>query len=58
MLVEDNNGEAVTALWSLAVVHKHPLRAGEAISCVMITGCCSSHSHRQRDRQMEVDFEG
>lgn len=34
------------------------MRAGEAISCVMITGHCSSHSHRQRDRQMEVDFEG
>lgn len=58
MLVKDNNKEAVTALSSLALVHKHPLRAGEAISSVMITGCCSSHPHRQRDRQMEFDFVG
>lgn len=28
---------------------------GEAISCIMITGCCSSHSHRQRDRQIWRD---
>lgn len=57
MLVKHNDREVETAPWSLAVVHKHPMRAGEALSCVMITGC-SSHSHRQHDRQVEVDFEG
>lgn len=46
----------MTVLCVLAVVHKRPMRAAEAISCVMITGCCSSHSHRRHDRQMEVDL--
>lgn len=55
---ERQQWSAVTVLCVRAVVHKHPMRAREAIRCVMITGCCSSHSHRQHDRQMEVDFEG